>query len=44
MKWATRSVDMNCLDLFLEGYLNDRVFKNHPYTSHGLKQCIRAEE
>ena len=34
--------DLNSVDLFLWGYLNDMVYKSHLQTLHELKQIVPA--
>ena len=40
---AAWSPDLNSLNFFLEGYLNDRVYKNHPKTPNEPEQSVCAE-
>ena len=43
VKWAPRSQDLNSLNFFMLGYLNDRLYKNPPEIPYEMRQSILAK-
>jgi len=43
MEWPARSPDLSPCDVFLWGYLKEKVFKHHPRSLEDLKERIQQE-